>query len=69
MVAALTYAITVNFVPYYRIPADLVGESQIGITNTTGSNSDEEKNVHTRDGRAMDGAEVLEVEKLEGRAH
>jgi hypothetical protein len=69
MIVSLTYAITVNFVPYYRIPADLVGESQIGITNTTGSNSDEEKNVQGRDGRAMDGAEVLEIEKLEGRAH
>lgn len=64
MVAALTYAITVNFVPYYRIPADLVGESQIGITNVPGSNSDEEKNDHAldRDGRVM-GGEVHEVEK------
>lgn len=65
MVAALTYAITVNFVPYYRIPADLVGESQIGITNVPGSNSeDEEKNDHAlaRDGHVM-GGEVHEVEK------
>lgn len=69
MVAALTYAIAVNFVPYYRIPADLVGESQIGITNTTSSNSDEEKNVQVRDGHVMGEAEVLEVEKPEGRAH
>lgn len=62
MVAALTYAICVNFVPYYRIPADLVGESKIGIVNTGDSNSDEEKNIQVRDGRVM-GGEVHEVEK------
>jgi len=67
MVASLTYALCVNFVAYYRVPADLVGDSSIGITNT-GSNSDEEKNVHAdSDGRIMDGAQVLEVEKLEAR--
>lgn len=31
MVAAFTYAIAVNFVPYYRDPADKIGESSIGI--------------------------------------
>lgn len=67
MVASLTYALCVNFVAYYRVPADLVGDSSIGITNTAGSNSDEEKNVQATDGQAMDGAQVLEVEKLEAR--
>lgn len=31
MVAALTYAVAVNFVPAYREPADKIGESSIGI--------------------------------------
>ncbi|KEF61792.1 MFS transporter, FHS family, L-fucose permease [Exophiala aquamarina CBS 119918] len=67
MVATLTYALCVNFVAYYRVPADLVGDSTIGLTNTAGLNSDEEKNAQVADGRVRDGAQVIEVEKLEAR--
>lgn len=31
MVAALTYAFAVNFIPAYREPADKIGESSIGL--------------------------------------
>jgi hypothetical protein len=40
MVAALTYAIAVNFVPEYRNIADQVGDSNIGLKSRT---TDEEK--------------------------
>jgi hypothetical protein len=39
MVAALTYAFAVNFVPAYRDPADKIGQSDIGIV---GDKEDEE---------------------------
>ena len=29
-IAAWSYALCVNFVPYYRIPADSIGESNVG---------------------------------------
>lgn len=75
MIASLTYAVAVNFIPYYRVPADMVGDSQIGIVNTgdnhtaTSSGSDIEKNAHLGEGRRSGGAEVVQVEKAEQRAH
>ena len=69
MVAAVTYPICVNYVSSYRIPADALGESKIGI----GTGSDEENNSNVvrsgslsmdpKTGKMMDGAEVMEVEK------
>lgn len=65
MVAALTYPICVNFVPYYRIPADALGSSTIGT-----SARDEEKSVTNADVAAVgqvtksaEGAQVYEIEK------
>lgn len=38
-VAAYTYAVAVNFVPSYRDPADMVGDSDLGLERRS---SDEE---------------------------
>ena len=68
MIAAITYAIAVNFVDDYRIPADALGESKIGV----GAGSDEESNgkmrtdsltLDPKSGKITDGAEVMEVER------
>lgn len=60
MVAAETYAVAVNFVPAYKIPADMVGKSDIGLENNGESGSDVEKNV---EGKVLDGAEVVQIQK------
>lgn len=60
MVAAETYAVAVNFVPAYRIPADMVGKSKIGLDHTGATGSDVEQNV---EGKVLDGAEVVQIEK------
>lgn len=79
MVVSLTYAVTVNFVPYYRIPADMVGDSQIGIAHDRDeqnsgadqidrlSGSDLEKNLHVGNGvedSGINGANVEQVERV-----
>ena len=61
MIAAETYAIAVNFNARYRMPADMVGDSKIGIANNGDSNSDVEKS--NMEGRVLDGAEVVQPEK------
>jgi hypothetical protein len=43
MVVAETYAIAVNFAPSYRIPADALGNSSIGMTERERIKVDEEK--------------------------
>jgi len=67
MIASYSYALAVNFVPAYRVPADQVGDSSIGLTGGSSSKNDIEKSVDFRAGRSLDGAEVIEVEKLEAR--
>lgn len=42
MIGAWTYAVTVNFVPSYRDPADKIGQSDIGIVNKNNDKLDEE---------------------------
>ena len=61
MIAAETYAVAVNFNARYRMPADMVGESKIGIANNGESGSDVEKS--NMEGRVLDGAEVVQIEK------
>lgn len=56
-IAAWTYPICVNFLPYYRDPVDSLGEAKIGLTNTGAS--DEENSP----ARASD--EKTEVENRE----
>ena len=67
MAAALTYAIAVNFFGFYRRPADMVGDSSIGLVNSDSpgplSEADEKGNSSLKEGQIMDGAQVLEVEK------
>ncbi|KAI6824392.1 MFS general substrate transporter [Hortaea werneckii] len=41
-IAAWTYAICVNFVPAYRIPADRLGETKIGVEDAAAGVHDEE---------------------------
>ncbi|KIW54867.1 hypothetical protein PV05_07199 [Exophiala xenobiotica] len=64
MIAAETYALAVNFVPAYRIPADMVGSSTIGI-QTAQDTGDVEKSEATGVARGIDGSEVVEIQKLE----
>lgn len=47
-IAAWSYALCVNFVPYYRNPADAIGESNIGLeqdhqSQASGVDGDPEK--------------------------
>jgi FHS family L-fucose permease-like MFS transporter len=65
MIAAETYALAVNFVPAYRIPADMVGNSTIGI-QTARNTGDVEKSQATHVARGVDGTEVVEIQKLDG---
>ncbi|KAK5357944.1 hypothetical protein LTS13_011057 [Exophiala xenobiotica] len=65
MIAAETYALAVNFVPAYRIPADMVGNSTIGI-QTQQDTGDVEKSEATHITQGVDGAEVVEIQKPDG---
>ena len=47
MVGAWTYALAVNFVPSYRVIADKIGDSAVGIKHAP----DEEKAVHDTSGK------------------
>ena len=42
-IVAWSYAICVNFVPAYRIPADRLGETKIGVEGSAAGALDEEK--------------------------
>ncbi|KIW18824.1 hypothetical protein PV08_03113 [Exophiala spinifera] len=66
MVASETYAVAVNFVPAYRTPADQIGSSTVGIQSAERT-LDVEKSVDSHTGQGYNGAEIVEVEKLEGR--
>lgn len=77
MFVSLTYAVAVNFVPYYRVPADMVGDSQIGIVHDNEepnsspdqivrhSGSDLEKNLHVGNGVEVSGTNGATVEQVE----
>lgn len=68
MVAAMTYAVCINFVANYRIPADALGSSSVGMKDNQAPKSDiEAKQLDPASGKIMDGADVVEVEKMEGR--
>lgn len=61
MVAALSYAVCVNFIPAYRIPADQIGDSNIGIADRPqdkGANLDNAYHVNTD----LEKNQALEVE-------
>jgi FHS family L-fucose permease-like MFS transporter len=57
MVAAWSYAVCVNFVPSYRDPADKIGDSKIGLTDTPtdeeSSEGDPEKGVKRSETKSM----------------
>jgi MFS transporter, FHS family, L-fucose permease len=55
-IAAWTYSLAVNFVPAYRIPADKMGEAEIGLTHA--HNKDEESG-------AGGDAEKVGIERVE----
>ena len=68
MVAAMSYAACVNFVPAYRIPADALGDSTLGMQNNQTPAADlEAKHMDPSSGKIMDGAGVVQVEKQEIR--
>lgn len=64
MLAAITYPICVNFVARYRIPADALGASAIGVSGTV---DPEKHGFEVADGvqppKTVDGAQVVQVEK------
>lgn len=68
MVAAMSYAVCVNFVAFYRVPADALGSSTVGMKDHQAPKQDiEAKQMDPASGKIMDGAEVLEVENSDRR--
>lgn len=68
MVAAMSYAVCVNFVDNYRIPADALGSSSVGMEDNQVPKTDiEAKQLDPASGKIMDGADVVEVEKMDHR--
>jgi hypothetical protein len=64
MVAAMSYALCVNFVSRYRIPADALGDSSIGQKNNQAPQSDiEAKQMDPNTGKLTNEATATEVEK------
>lgn len=60
----MSYAVCVNFVARYRIPADALGSSDVGMKNNQVPQNDlEAKQMDPKSGKLMDGAAVVEVEK------
>jgi len=55
MVAAFTYAFSVNCVAAYRIPADLIGDSNVGIVDQESRTSSENP--------GLDGAQTIQIEE------
>ena len=58
MVAALSYAVTVNFVPAYRDVADKIGDSTIGIVNREDEESVKNLDVEKREEATLGGKET-----------
>ena len=66
MAAAMSYAVCVNFVAHYRIPADALGSSSVGMKDNVAPKADiEAKQMDPSSGKIMDGADVVEVDKLD----
>ncbi|KIW80294.1 hypothetical protein Z517_06909 [Fonsecaea pedrosoi CBS 271.37] len=64
-IASWTYALCVNFVPYYRIPADAIGESDIGLDQRgEGRASGADVDVHVHGAGYGDGVRDGDVEKV-----
>ncbi|KAI6871977.1 MFS general substrate transporter [Hortaea werneckii] len=67
-VAALSYAAAVNFVPAYRIPADRLGETKIGVEDAAGGIHDEE-NMKGGDGMFGDSPEKGGIAQVESNTN
>lgn len=63
MVAALSYALCVNFIPSYRIPADQIGDSSIGLTSPPQEKNPDSDGVSQK-GADLEKAQALEVESM-----
>lgn len=64
MLASFSYAFCVNFVPYYRIPADALGNSDIGIAPTIETGKEGVGATHVDEEAAkVHPAHVAEVKK------
>ncbi|KAI7277268.1 MFS general substrate transporter [Hortaea werneckii] len=66
-IAAWTYAICVNFVPAYRIPADRLGETKIGVEDAAAGIHDEENMKN--DGMFGVSAEKGGIEQVESNTN
>ncbi|KAI7135107.1 hypothetical protein KC337_g3289, partial [Hortaea werneckii] len=67
-IAAWSYAICVNFVPAYRIPADRLGETKIGVEDAAAGIHDEE-NMKGADGMFGVSAEKGGIEQVESNTN
>ncbi|KAI7212368.1 putative L-fucose-proton symporter [Hortaea werneckii] len=67
-IAAWTYAICVNFVPAYRIPADRLGETKIGVEDAAAGIHDEE-NAKGGDGMFGVSPEKGGIEQVESNTN
>ncbi|GAB1737538.1 hypothetical protein NU219Hw_g1848t1 [Hortaea werneckii] len=67
-IAAWTYAICVNFVPAYRIPADRLGETKIGVEDAAAGIHDEE-NAKGSDGMFGVSSEKGGIEQVESNTN
>ncbi|GAB1727085.1 hypothetical protein NU195Hw_g3938t1 [Hortaea werneckii] len=67
-IAAWTYAICVNFVPAYRIPADRLGETKIGVEDAAAGIHDEE-NMKGGDGMFGVSSEKGGIEQVESNTN
>jgi MFS transporter, FHS family, L-fucose permease len=63
MLAALTYPICVNFLPRYKIPADALGSSDIGVSGDDLEHKGVDGDEEAQAAKTIDGAQVLQVEK------
>lgn len=64
MVASMTYAVAVNFLAPYRIPADALGDSDIGAAGPEHKQEDVEGlALDPGTGKIRNSTEVFEVEK------
>jgi len=64
-IAAWSYALCVNFVPYYRVPADAIGESSIGLRRDEDTREDEEVASTVVEGEGGDAGTDMGGELLE----
>lgn len=67
MIAAFTYPVCVNFVPYYKGPADALTVNPAAIDEySSGSGSDSPQILEGPTmAKAIDGAQIREIEKIE----